>query len=84
MAKSISLTYGQLHTKLKELGFEESYVELDGKHGRVFERSDLPASLIVLPERAPNAPVEPFYLDKVLLTLKRLQLLPESNPLAAP
>jgi hypothetical protein len=83
MAKSISLTYGQLYVKLKELGFEESHVELDGKRGRMFERKDLPASLIVLPERPPNDPVEYFHVGGALLTLKRLHLLPEYDPLDA-
>lgn len=81
MPNHTSLTYGQLSNKLKELGFEESSVELDGKRGRVFEKTDLPGSMFVLPERDPNAVVEAFYLDKVLLTLKRHHLLPQSNPL---
>lgn len=83
MAKSSSLTYGQLYNKLKKLGFEEYRVELNGKRGRVFERSDLHASMITLPEQGADIPVEPFDREKVQLILKRLDLLPECDPLAA-
>jgi hypothetical protein len=54
---------------------------LHGKRGRVFEHADRPGSMLVLPELAPNVVVEPFYLDKVLATLKRHHLLPQGNPL---
>jgi len=81
MPNHTSLTYGQLHKKLKELGFQEHSGELDGKRGRVFEQEGLAGSMIVLPERDPNALVEPFYMGSVLFTLRRLNLLPESNPL---
>ena len=74
-------TYRQLHNKLRELGFQEYSVDLDGKRGRVFEHEGLPGSTIVLPERDPNALVEPFYLQMVLTILKTHHLLPESNPL---
>src|SRR5258708_515572 len=37
MPNDKSLTYGRLYHKLRELGFEEYSVELDGKRGRVFE-----------------------------------------------
>ena len=43
--------------------------------------SGLAGSMIVLPQRDPNALVEPFYLQKVLVILKRHHLLPETNPL---
>ena len=82
MPNHMTLTYGQLYSKLKALGFEESSVEVDGKRGRVFEHPDLPGSMLVLPERESSVIVESFYLDKVLATLKRHHLLPESNPLA--
>ncbi len=83
MTRSNSLTYGLLYSRLKALGFEEFHVDLNGKRGRLFQRSDLKASTIVLPERGPDASVEPFYLGEVLLILKRHNLLPEPNPLAA-
>jgi hypothetical protein len=81
MPKEKNLTYGQLHQKLRELGFEEYSVELDGKRGRVFEHPRVAASMIVLPVRAPEEPVEPFYMNGVLHTLKSRGFLPETNPL---
>ena len=81
MPKDTILTYGRLHQKLRELGFDEYSVEVDGKRGRVFEHPKVAASMIVLPERAPNDPVEPLYMQKVLLTLRSRGLLPETNPL---
>jgi hypothetical protein len=74
-------TYGHLYNKLKEFGFQEYSVDLDGKRGRVFEHEGLAGSMIVLPEREPNAFVEPFYLQMVLAMLKTHQLVPENNPL---
>jgi hypothetical protein len=82
MPNHASLTYGQLYKKLRELGFQEYSVDLDGKRGRVFEQEGVAGSMIVLPERDPNTLVEPFSLQPVLLTLRRLNLLPETNPLA--
>jgi hypothetical protein len=35
-----------------------------------------------LPERAPNDPLEPFYLQSVLAKLRDTNLLPPPNPLA--
>jgi hypothetical protein len=81
MPDHAELTYGQLHEKLKALGFRESAVELDGKHARVFQHKTIPGPLIALPERDANALVEPFYLRDVLVKLKMYGLLPEVNPL---
>lgn len=81
MPNHASLTYGQLHDKLKSLGFQEYRVALDGKSGRVFEHKTLAGTLIALPERNPDDLVEPFYLQNVLMTLKSRGLLPETNPL---
>jgi hypothetical protein len=81
MPNHTSLTYAQLYQKLRELRFQEYSVELDGKRGRVFEQEGVAGSMLVLPERDPNALVESLYTEKVLLTLRRLNLLPESNPL---
>ena len=80
MPKETTLTYGRLHDKLRELGFEEYSVEWNG--GRAaFEHPKVAASRIILPERARDDSVEPFYLNQVLLTLKARGLLPETNPL---
>jgi len=76
-----SLTYGQLHDKLRALGFQEYRVELDGKSGRVFEHETIPGTRIVLPERKPEDLVEPFYLQHVLVTLKAHGLVAKPNPL---
>jgi hypothetical protein len=81
MPNEKTLTYGQLHEKLRELGFEEYSVELNGKRGRVFEHPKVAASMIVLPVRAPEDPVEPFYMNGVLHTLKSRGFFPETNPL---
>jgi hypothetical protein len=81
MPKETTLTYGRLHDKLHELGFEEYRVEWNGKHGLAFEHPKVAASRIILPERARDDSVEPFYLNQVLLTLKARGLLPETNPL---
>jgi hypothetical protein len=81
MPKDTTLTYGRLHQKLRELGFEEGRVELDGRRGRLFEHPKVAGSLIALPERAPNDPVEPYYMNKVLAILRTSGLLPETNPL---
>ena len=54
MPKQATLTYGQLHDKLRSLGFQEYRVELEGKSGRVFEHPKIAASMIVLPERKPD------------------------------
>jgi hypothetical protein len=80
MPNDASLTYGRLYRKLRELGFQEYSVQLDGKRGRVFEHEQIPGSLITLPERQPEEAVEPFYLRPVLLTLKSSGLLLETNP----
>lgn len=75
------LTYGQLYQKLLQLGFTEHSITLEGNPGRIFEHPNKKASLIVLPERDPSDKVETFYLAPVLDTLKRLDLLPDPNPL---
>jgi len=82
MPDHTSLTYRQLYKKLTDLGFEEYGVELDGKRGRVFEHPAIAGSMIVLPERTGNEPVERFYLVPVLAMLREHHLLPESDPLS--
>jgi hypothetical protein len=81
MPKETTLTYGELHDKLRALGFEDYSVEVDGKRARVFEHPNVAASMIVLLERAPDDPVEALDMQKVLLTLRSRDLLPETNPL---
>ena len=81
MAKHPPLTYGQLQEKLRSLGFREYSVELEGRSGQVFDHPTVPGSLIALPRRNPDDPVEPFYLQNVLVTLRARGLLPETNPL---
>ena len=81
MPNDTTLTYGRLHRKLRELGFAEHSVELDGKRVRVFEHPTVAETIIVLPERAPDAPVESLYMQYVLVTLRSRGLLPETNPL---
>ena len=81
MPNHTALTYGQLHDKLKALGFQEYRVDLDGKSGRVYEHPTIAGTMIVLPERKPDDWVEPFHLQNVLMTLKSRGLVTEANPL---
>lgn len=81
MPKETTLTYGRLHQKLRELGFEEYGVEWNGKRGVAFEHPKVAASRIILPERAPTDPVEPYYMNLVLAILRSRGLLLETNPL---
>jgi hypothetical protein len=81
MPKDKTLTYGQLRDKLRELGFKEYSVELDGKRGVAFEHPKVPASRILLPEYASGDPVEPYHMNYVLMALRSRGLLPETNPL---
>jgi hypothetical protein len=63
------------------LGFEEYSVEWNGRRGLAFEHPKVAATRIILPERAPDDRVEPFYMNSVLLTLKSRGFFPETNPL---
>jgi hypothetical protein len=81
MPKDKSLTYRQLHDKLRALGFEAYSVELHGKRGVAFEYPKVAASRILLPERAADDPVEPYHVNYVLMALRSSGLLPETNPL---
>ena len=81
MSKDKTMTYGQLHQKLRELGFEEYEVEWKDKRGVAFEHPKVAASRIILPVRAPDDPVEPFYMNGVLHVLKSRGFFPETNPL---
>jgi len=81
MPKDKTLTYCQLHDKLRELGFEEYSVEWNGKRGVALEHPRVAASRIILPERAAADPVEPFYMNYVLMALRSRGFFPETNPL---
>jgi hypothetical protein len=81
MAKDTTLTYGRLHQKLHELGFEDYEVEWNGKRGVAFEHPKVAASRIILPVRAPTDPVEPLSMGLVLATLRSRGFFPETNPL---
>jgi hypothetical protein len=81
MPDGTPLTYGRLYRKLRELGFEEYSVEWNGKRGLAFEHPKVAASRIILPERAADDPVEPFYMNYVLMGLRSRGFLPETNPL---
>ena len=73
MPKDKTLTYGRLHDKLRELGCEEYSVEWNGKHGLAFEHPKVAASRIILPERAADDPVEPFYMNWVQLLFRHVR-----------
>jgi hypothetical protein len=81
MPNHASMTYSQLYDKLRNMGFKEFQVELEGKRARVFEHPKVAASMIVLPERKPAEVVEPFELNGVVMILRSRGLLPETNPL---
>ena len=76
-----AIPYGKLYDKLRELGFSHSRIELHGKPRYVFEHKTIPNAMIILPERDRDDQVEPFYMGKVLATLKTHRLVAECNPL---
>jgi hypothetical protein len=55
--------------------------EMYGKPRYVFEHETIPNAMVILPERGADEPVEPFYMNSVLATLKAHRLAPECNPL---
>lgn len=75
-----SITYEQLHKKLRELGFSKHSVQLaDGRKAEMFEHKTLKNALIVLPHRQPADQVERLYVGSVLATLKSRGLIPEND-----
>jgi hypothetical protein len=76
-----AITYGKLYDKLRELGFSQRGIELYGKPRYVFEHQTIPNAMIILPERDRDDQVEPFYMGKVLGTLKTHRLVALCNPL---
>ncbi len=77
-----SITYGKLYDKLRELGFTQREIELDGKPRYVFEHKTIANAMIVLPHRERNEQAEPFHMSSVLATLKAHNLVPKYNLLA--
>jgi hypothetical protein len=75
------ISYGKLYDKLDEMGFTHHCIELYGKLRHVFEHKTIPNAMIILPERDLDDPVEPFYMNSVLATLKAHELVRECNPL---
>jgi hypothetical protein len=76
-----TLTYGQLFDKLRDFGFTQRGVEIQGKPSYVFQHKTIPNAMIILPQRGPDDPVEPFHMNSALATLKAHGLVPECNPL---
>ncbi len=76
------ITYGQMYEKLRELGFTQHEIEVDGKLADVFQHKTIANAMIVLPYRDRNEQVVPFHMNSVLATLRTHHLVPECNPLA--
>jgi hypothetical protein len=76
-----TLTYGQLYDKLRALDFTQRSLEMYGKPRYVFEHKSIANAMIILPERERDEPVEPFYMNSVLATLKAHHLVAECNTL---
>jgi hypothetical protein len=76
-----ALSYGKLYDKLRELGFRQRGIEMNGKPRYVFEHKTIPNAMIILPECDRDDRVEPFYMGSVFATLKAHSLVAECNPL---
>ena len=64
------------------MGFEQYHVQLEDRSGFAFEHKTIRGGpRIMLPERKPDDLVEPYYMRHVLMALKLLGLVSESNPL---
>ncbi len=76
-----TLTYGRLYDKLTGLGYNQRSVAMNGKTVQVFEHKTIDNAMLVLPDRDPNDPVDPFDMQSVLAYLKSRGVVPEHNPL---
>ena len=76
-----TITYGELHKKLRNFGYKDFYVKGNGKEAMSFENDAVPGSRILLPIRADNDVVEEFYLNRTWMTLRACGILEEANPL---
>ena len=76
-----SVTYWQVHQKLKSLGYHRHAIEINGKPGEMFEHDQVPEARILLPERPQQEPVEATYVNYVLMVLKSNGIIEEENPL---
>jgi hypothetical protein len=81
MNKTETLTYGELHKKLRTYGYNDHYIKGNGKAAISFENKNFPGSRILLPIRDDNEMVESFYLNRVLMILRACGILEETNPL---
>jgi hypothetical protein len=81
MENGKTLTYGQLIEKLKSYGYTAYNVTIGEKKGISLENNAVPGSRILLPDRRDSDPVEPFYMNHVLMILRGCGILKESNPL---
>jgi hypothetical protein len=81
MDKKKTLTYGELHKKLRAYGYTDHYVKRNGKEAISFENDEVAGSQILLPVRDADDPVEPFYVNHVLMILRGCGIVKETNPL---
>ena len=77
------ITYGKLYEKLREFGFIQHQIELEGKSRYVFEHKTRANAMIVLPVRGQDEPVEALHMRSVLTTLQAHHLDGKRNPLTA-
>jgi hypothetical protein len=75
------ITFGQLHERLKKLGFVEYEVVHEGKRFKLFEHETNKQARIFLPERKLDEIVEPVYMRDVNFVLKTHGFIYEVNPL---
>lgn len=72
-------TYAQLFDRLKELGYTETSLEINGRPQRVFEHKDIETATIFLPQVDAHAPVLPRHLGMVRAVLKWNGLIEEDD-----
>jgi hypothetical protein len=73
------LTYGQLFDKLKDLGYTERTIDLNGHRQRIFQHKDIETATIFLPDVTPSEPVLPRHLTMVRGTLRWNGLIEEDE-----
>ena len=77
-----TITYGKLYEKLRDLGFVQHNIVVDGKPATVFKHRTIDNAMIVFPECPQDEQVEPFHMQKVLAILRSHDLIRERNPLS--
>lgn len=77
-----SITFGQLESKLAELGFKKYRVSNEEQKGWMFERTEQPATQLWLVDHEQGDVLIDIEINQVLLTLRGRGLIEQENPLA--